>query len=237
MKRMSKREIGFRFDMIYEARVRIDRLEGGNAVVKLEGVECRFDLLRTERRDLSATGAIPSFVNSYEARQGDGWLPRGTKHDESEIQRFFRATSRKRPVYIHSVGLDSGSNHQKYEDFARLHPVGSIVEGEVIDRYSDKIRIRLEGGVNVRMGIRDYVDRWPRVRRLDLGNVHWPNRVEVIVRRIDLERHVVVVTMHGYPKDGKYCNATAGYRASYDAREGMFRLLPWERGEETRHEQ
>ena len=33
----------------------------------------------------------------------------------------------------------------------------------------------------------------------------------------------------GYPQDAKSCNTTAGCRSSYDVRNGMFRLMPWER--------
>ncbi len=51
----------------------------------------------------------------------------------------------------------------------------------------------------------------------------------MIVRRLNLERQVIVVTMYGYPRDPKYCNAAAGYRSAYDAREGMFVRLPWDR--------
>ncbi len=229
MRRISKREIGFRFGMIDEARVRIDRLERGHAVATLAGVECQLNLRRSERQDLAKKGSMKAFVNSYTTREGDGWLPKGTRPDETGIDELFGKPPKKAPVFLQSEGFNHDSNRNMYENFARLHPVGSMVEAEVIDRYSDKVRIRFEGSVHSRMSMRDYVDRWPLCRRADLGNMRWLNRIEVIVRRIDLQRHVVVVSMHGYPKDGRYCNASAGYRSSYDASEGMFRLLPWQR--------
>lgn len=229
MKRMSKREIEFRFDLMDEARVRIERFERGHAITKLEGIECRLGLLRSERRDLLATGVLLASVTSYPSRVGDGWLPRGTVEVKDDLVGFFNHRSGRQPVCLHSTGLDFDTNTRKYEQFARRHPVGSLVEAEVMAVLRNKVTLLFEGEIFSKMSISDYVDRWPSRRRNDLESFYWPARIEVIVRRIDPRRHIVAVSMHGYPKDDKYCAAAAGYRPSYDASKGMFKRLPWER--------
>ena len=228
MKRMSKREMEFRFGMIDEARVRIDRIERGHAVAVLEGVECRLDLGRSERRDIAKPGAIRVRLSSYPKRIGDGSPPRGAKPGEDPWEGF-PIRPRDRQVHLNSRGLALEWDPEPYETFARRHPVGSIVEAEVVAVSRRHIRLRFEGDLQSRASTGDHWDRWPHRRRVDRMSDHVPDRVEVIVRRLDPRRNIINVSMHGYPRDGKYCNAAAGYRSAYDAEEGIFRLLPWER--------
>ncbi len=230
MKRMSKREMQFRFDLIDETRVRIDRIERGHAVAVLEGVECRLDLGRSERRDIAKPGAIRARLSSYPKRIGDGSPARGTKPGE-DLWEGFPVRPRDRQVYLNSLGLALEWDPEPYERFARRHPVGSLVEAEVVAVHRHHIRLRFEGGLQSRASSRDHWDRWPHRRRVDRMSDHVPSRVEVIVRRLDPRRNIINVSMHGYPRDGKYCNAAAGYRSAYDAQKGIFRLLPWERNE------
>lgn len=228
LKRLSKREIKFRFDMIDDVKVRIDRIERGHTVTRLEGVECRLDVLRAERRDLANTGLIEASVNSYPARQSDGCPPRGTKPEKDGFDGLFMGP-RDRRVCIHSRGLDFDSNTRRYEKFLEDHPIGSFVEADVVARFSNKLRIMFDCGLITKLAVTDYVDRWPYCRYIDLVSVHFPHRIEVIVRRVDVARHVVAVSMHGYVRDPGYCNFSAGYRRSYDAPNGKFALLPWNR--------
>lgn len=228
MKRLSKREIKFRFDLVDDVKVRIDRIEHGHAVTRLEGVECRLDVLRDERRDLANTGSIEATVTSYPERQNDGCPPKGTKPEKEGVDGLFRSPGDKR-VCIHSRGLDFESNTRHYEKFLKDHPVGSFVEADVVARFSNKLRIIFDCGLITKLAVTDYVDRWPYCRRMDLVSVHFPNRIEVIVRRVDPGRQVISVSMHGYVSDSSYCNFAAGYRRAYDAMNGQFRDLPWDR--------
>ncbi len=230
MRRMSKREMEFRLDLVDKVRVRIDRIERGHAVAVLQGVECRLDLGRSERRDIAKPGAIRARLSSYPKRIGDGSLARGTKPSK-DLWDGFLARSRDRQVRLNSQGLALEWDLEPYETFARHHPVGSLVEAEVVRVYRHHIRLLFDGGLQSRASIGDHWDRWPRCWRVDRMSYHLPNRVEVIVRRLDPGRNIINVSMHGYPQDGKYCNAAAGYRSAYDAQKGIFRLLPWERNE------
>lgn len=227
MRRISKREIGFRFDLQGVVRVRIHRLEGGHAVTKLNGIECRLDVLRSERRDLGNVTGVLAHVDSLPPRLGDGWLPRGKGSPKADLGDFFSQCSGGRPVCLRSQGLDHPPC--RYEAFARLHPVGSLVEAEVIQTFNRKVRLRFDGGIVCTMANGDYVHRWPRGARIDRDRIDWPRRIEVIVRRIDVRRQYLDVSTHGYPKDDKYCDAAAGYRSGYDAQRGIFRRLPWEK--------
>jgi hypothetical protein len=228
MKRVSKRDIRFRFEMVDDAKVRIESIERGHAITRLEGVECHLEVLRTERRDLSNTGMIRAFVNSYPGRQGDGCPPRCTKPEKGESAGFLRGLHWRRPS-LHSQGLDHDAVTCRYEQFMHDHPVGSLVEADVVACFRNKIRIILDGDLASKLVMGDYVDRWPYCRRMDLGSLHLSNRIEVIVRRVDPPRHVIAVSMHGYPRDAGYCNYSAGYRQAYDVQKGQFRLLPWDR--------
>ena len=230
MKRTSKREMQFRFDLIDETRVRIDRIERGHAVAVLEGVECRLDRGRSEARDIAKTGTIQVQLTSYPKRIGDGLLARGTKPNKDPWDGFL-ARSTDRQVHLNSLGLALKWDPEPYEAFARRHPVGSLVEAEVVRVHRHHIRLRFKGGLQSRASTGDYWDRWPHCRRVDRTIYHVANRIEVIVRRLDPRRNIINVSMHGYPRDDKYCNATAGYRSAYDAQNGIFQLLPWERSE------
>ena len=119
--------------------------------------------------------------------------------------------------------------HVEAEDVLEIRKAVIAAEAEVVAVFGHNIRLQFEGGLQSRMSIGDYWDQWPFCRRADRTGFRVPNRIEVSVRRIDPGRRFLNVSMHGYPQDGKYCNSAAGYRSTYDARQGMFRLLPWER--------
>ena len=87
---------------------------------------------------------------------------------------------------------------EPWEAFARRHPAGSLVEAEVLAVSPNKIRLRFEGGLQTRMSIGDYWDRWPPCGRDDRMKLHVPNRIEVIVRRLEPGRRILSVSMHGY---------------------------------------
>jgi hypothetical protein len=226
MRRVSKRDIGFRFDFVNEVRVPVIHREHKGGKVMLEGVDCHLTLLPDEWRDLAHPGVIHARVSDFPERKGDGWLPKGTKPDTDAFPFPWRSSGN---VTMVSEGVQSYANTLRYEAFARRYPVGSLVEARTVTRHSNKIRIELPGGLITRMATTDYVDRWPSCPRTDVSTLDFPERVEVIVRRIYPSRHVVTVTMHGYPRDPKYCNAASGYRRNYDAQEGAFVLLPWNR--------
>ncbi len=229
MRRISKREIAFRVDMLDRVRVDIERLERGHAVVKLEGIECRLEIARSERRDLATSGKQIASVVSYPNRLGDGMPPRGLRQDRDAPDGLFRGLQELR-VCLTTPGCDHDVSTRRYQRFEKKYPVGSLIEAEVISVFRDKIRMRLAHQVYATMPINSYVDRLPNWRRMDLSRFPVPERLEVIVRSVNPEGRRVEVTLHGYQRDQKYCNATAGYRQTYDAHEGMFRLLPWRRG-------
>jgi hypothetical protein len=229
MRRVSKRDIGFRFDLIDEIRVPVIHRERTGAQVQVEGVDCLLTFSRSEWNDWTRPGVIKAAVSSYPNRQGDGWLAKGTRPDPDALSLFRQHAGR---VCLGSDGLDFDARTARYEAFARRYPVGSIVEARTVSRHSNKIRIELPGGLITRMAASDYVDRWPSCRRTDVGTIAFPEIIEVIVRRINPERHGIAVTMHGYPRDSKYCDAASGYRHSYDAANGLFKILPWNRVKE-----
>ncbi len=229
MRRMSMREMGFRFAPGDQTRVRIERIERGQAVAVLAGVECRLDLARSERRDIGNAGSVRARISSYPRALGDGSLAKGTKPSKAPWGDAFLAGSRDRQVRLNFHALTLEWSREPYEAFVRRHPVGTLVEAEVAAVFGHNIRLQFEGGLQSRMSIGDYWDQWPFCRRTDRAGFRVPNRIEVTVRRIDPGRRFLNVSMHGYPQDGKYCNTAAGYRSTYDARQGMFRLLPWER--------
>jgi hypothetical protein len=169
---------------------------------------------------------IKAAVSNYPNRQGDGWLAKGTQPDPDAFSLYRQHAER---VCLGSDALDLDARTVHYEAFARRYPVGSIVEARTVSRHSNKIGIELSGGLITRMAATDYVDRWPYCRRMDVNGIDFPEMLEVIVRRVDPSRHVIAVTMHGYPRDPKFCNAASGYRRAYDPREGMFVQLPWDR--------
>jgi len=228
MKRMSKREIAFRCEMIESAPVVIDRFEYGHAIGQVEGMECRLDISRHERQDLRGVGNRRAYLYSWPNRQGDGMLPKGYRRDDKDTW-WLRGQDDRIRARLKTSGCDEDFSILRYRQYAKTHRVGELVEAEVVKVYRNKIRLRLAKGVYSVLPIADYLDRMPGWTRMNLGRRPIPNRMEVILRRIDADRRVITVTEHGYPRDPAYCNATAGYRGSYDATEGMFRLLPWDR--------
>ena len=230
MKRMSKREMKFRLGPAGKVRVRIERIERGHAVAVLEGVECRLELGRSERRDMANPGAIRARLVSFPKASGEGSQARGTRPVKDLWEQFTGRPKEKRAT-LYSEGAALETAIEPWEAFARRHPAGSLVEAEVLAVSRNKIRLRFEGGLQTRMSIGDYWDRWPPCGRDDRMKLHVPNRIEVIVRRLDPGRRILSVSMHGYPRDPGYCNNAAGYRAAYDAAKGMFRRLPWDRNE------
>lgn len=232
MKRVSKRDIRLRFDMIESERLAIERLERGHAVVAVAGVECRLDLTKAERGDLSIAGGYFAWLDSWPNAIGDGSPPRGHRPQEDDTWSLYRRQDRAR-VCFRTRGCDFDVATLRYREYARHHRVGKLVEAQVASVFSNKVRMRLAPGVWATMPITDYVDRLPGWRRVDLGRFPVPESLQVILRHIDADRHTIRVTLHGYQRDPKYCNAESGYRGAYDAREGLFRYLPWERDDET----
>jgi hypothetical protein len=225
MRRVSKREIGFRFGLVDEVRVPVIHRERKGAEAKLEGVDCDLALLPDEWNDLARPGVIRARLSFFPERQGNGWLPKGTKPDPDAFSFTWRRTSK---VSLDSAGVHSDAKTLRYEVFAKRYPVGSLVEARVLAQSANKVRLELPGGLIIRMASGDYWNRWPSCHRTDVHSIEYPERIEVIVRRLNPDRQVIVVTMHGYPRDPKYCNAASGYRSAYNAREGMFVRLPWE---------
>jgi hypothetical protein len=228
MKRVSKRDMEFRFGLLEEVKVAIDRIEPGHAVAIVAGVACRLDLLRDERLDLGTVGALKAHVSSYRNHHGDGWLPKGTRHSQDPIDAFNRSAW-KRGVWLHSQGLDREGESERYATFEKQHPVGSMIEAAVVRVKGNYVRLRFDEGLCTRIAVWNSVDRWPDCRRMDMREFRWPNRVELIVRRVAPQRHVIQVSLHGFPRDDDYCNAAAGYRSGYDASAGLFQEMPWHR--------
>ena len=131
---------------------------------------------------------------------------------------------------LQSAGMERQADSAGYEEFARRHAVGSLIEAQVLWLRRDKIGLQLADGIRARMPVGDYVDRLPGWTRLEMWRLPVPERLEVIVRSVRPELRRVTVSLHGYPQDPEYCNAASGYRDGYDARERMFRQLPWDRG-------
>lgn len=229
MKRMSKREIAFRCEMVESAPVVIDRLVHGHAIVKADGMECRLDISRQERQDLRTIGRRRAYLTSWPNRQGDGMLPKGFRRDDKETW-WLRGQDDRIRVRLKTSGCDEEFSILRYQQYAKTHQVGELVEAAVVSVYRNKVRLRLAKGVYSTLPIADYLDRMPGWTRMNLGRRPILNLIEVILRRIDADRRVITVTEHGYPRDQDYCNAAAGYRHAYDARESMFRQLPWDRG-------
>ena len=228
MRRVSKREIGFRFGLVDEVRVPVIHRERKGAEARLEGIDCDLALLPDEWNDLARPGVIRARLSFFPERQGDGWLAKGTKPDPDALLFRWRTSGN---VTLDSEGVHSDASHLRYEAFARRYPVGSLVEARVLAQNTNKIRLELPGGLIIRMASSDYWYRWPSCDRMEVHSIEYPQRIEVIVRRINPDRQVITVTRHGYPRDPKYCNAASGYRSTYNAREGMFVRLPWERDE------
>ncbi len=226
MRRISKREIGFRFGLVDEVRVPVIHRERKGAEAKLEGVDCHLALLPDEWNDLARPGVIRARLSFFAERQGDGWLAKGTKPDPDALLFSWRTSGKVRLV---SDGVHSDAKTLRYEAFARRYPVGSLVEAHVLSQGANKVRLELPDGLIIRMASSDYWNRWPSCDRTDVHSIEYPQRIEVIVRRLNPDRQVIAVTMHGYPRDPNYCNATSGYRSAYNAREGIFVRLPWER--------
>lgn len=228
MKRISKREIEFRSDMFNSVPVVIDRFEHGHAVVKAEGMTCRLDISPSERRDLKPLARRRVWLCSWPSRQGDGMLPKGYRPEGREFW-WLRGQDDRVLARLKSPGCDKDVATLRYRRYAQSHQVGELVDADVHRVYRNKIRLRLAKGVFSTLPINDYIDRMPGWTRMDLGRWPVPNRMEVILRRVDADRCVIQVTFHGYPRDPDYCNAEAGYRGRYDATEGAFRVLPWDR--------
>jgi hypothetical protein len=230
MRRVSKREVQFRFDLIDEVRVAVTDLGPRSANVQVAGVSCHLSLLRSEWQDITRPGVLRAWVADYPVRNGDGSLPKGTRPDGNE---FPGLINRSRQVSLGTDGVEAGARSLLYEKFLRDHPLGSIVEARVVERYSNKLRIMFPCGLSTRMATTDYVDRWPKCTRMEVGNLNFPDHIEVIVRRVDIENRVIAVTMHGFPRDQKYCDAASGYRSHYDAVAADFSVLPWNRTRES----
>jgi hypothetical protein len=228
MRRTSKRQIRMKLAPAEELCLAVDNFDPGAGVVMIDGVACRLFIRRRERMDLSRQGGLRVRVVSVPEAGGDGWLPKGARETDENIPAFVRQLNR-RPVRIESEGYERNAACEDYAAFARQFPVGSLVGADVLWVRRDKIGLRLAPGIETRMPVGDFVDRPSGWRRQDLYRLPIPDRIEVIVRRVCPERKSVTVSLHGYMQDLKYCSAAAGYRSGYDAREGMFRLLPWER--------
>jgi hypothetical protein len=232
MRRTSKRQLRMNFAEGDKRRVVISQLDPGAKETTINGIGCCFQVRRNELQDLAHMDALQLTVVSVPEVEGDGRLPRGSRPDPDDINVWLRARNR-RPVLLQSAGWEKRADCAGYAEFARQHPVGSLIEARVLWLRRDKIGLRLTDGIQARMPIGDYVDRLAGWTRLELWRLPVPDRLEVIVRSVRPELRSVTVSLHGYLQDPKYCNAAAGYRRQYDAREGMFRQLPWERG---RHE-
>lgn len=228
MRRISKREINFRFDLIDRVKVTIDHFEHGYAVAKVAGVNCHLETTRAERRDIRRPGRVVAYVESFPARRGDGTLAKGFRSETNELDGFLAGRA-GRSVVLNSVARTSEMVTFKYEDFAQKYPVGTLIEARVIAVYKDKIRMQLAEGVYSTMPINSYVDRLPNWRRMDLPRFPVPEQLEVIVRSVRPSLHSVTVSLHAYQRDLKYCVSASGYRHSFDAKSSQFQHLPWER--------
>ncbi len=225
MRRVSKREIGFRFGLVDEVRVPVIHRERKGSETRLEGVDCHLALLPDEWNDLARPGVIRARLSFYPERQGDGFLAKGTRPDPDALPFPWRTSGK---VSLVSDSVDSDARTLRYEAFARRYPVGSLVEARVLMQGATKVRLELPGGLITSMASGDYWHRWPDCHRAEVQSIEYPQRIEVIVRRVNTDRKVIVVTRHGYPRDPDYCNAVSGYRSTYEAREGLFVRLPWE---------
>lgn len=150
---------------------------------------------------------------------------------------------RRRSKKKNPPGDSSEKTHQRpaknpYEEFARRHPVGSLIEATV--RWtSNEISLRLDEGVYARIPIGLYGDRLPNRKRPDLAFFPIPRKLEVIVCSVTPEDHNVMVSMHVYENDSKFCNYKSGYRSNYDTTEGLLKDYldewnPWEPRREAR---
>jgi hypothetical protein len=228
MRRTSKRQMRFGFSLNDTLRVGFGCIDPGFTMASVGGVECRLSTLWEERQDLSGGGSLRVRVVSIPESEGDGWLPKGTRRQEEDILLFMRQRNRQ-PVWVESERFNRRADPAAYEEFAHSHPVGSMIEADVLWVRRNKIGLRLAENIHARMPIGDYVDRLTGWRRMDLFRFPVPDRLEVIIRSIRPERNSVTVSLHGYLQDQKYCDAASGYRRKYDVRNGLFRLLPWDR--------
>ena len=229
MKRTSKRQMRMNFSPDDERRVAIDAIDPGSDAVTIDGMTCWLRVRRDAIRHAANPGSLRARVVSVPEAEGDGWLPKGHREEKDGILAWVRQRNR-RPVCLELAGSRRQADIEGFAEFSRRHPVGSLVEAEVLWLRRDKIGLRLAPGIETRMSAGDYVDRLPGWTRGELWRLPIPDRLEVIVRRVWPERQNVTVSLHGYMQDPQYCNAAAGYRRQYGAREGMFRQLPWDRG-------
>lgn len=222
MKRISKRELRNRFDLIDEVRVHVDSLQSKSARVSVDGVECDFDFPRSVRWQITRPEGVSAQVVSYPNPANAGFFPKGTKPDPD---RFIRKPETRRPC----LNADGQKRSEMMAAFARQHPVGTMVLAKVLFQRSGDVALEFENGVRGRLKLGHCCDHEPfrKVRWLAMPSPG--ETVEVIVREFNWRAHEVFVSMHKFRKDDRYCTYAAGFRGGYNIEDSPFERLPWEK--------
>lgn len=210
-----------------ELRVHVDALYRRGARVRVDGVDCELAFDRKARPDITRPEGLRAQLTALPVAAGPGSLPRGSKPSVSFGSTVKSAARGPTLAACGELGRNWGP---RLREFQARCPVGTLVVGKVLFRRRGDVAVEIEGAIRGRLtsGHCLGVGSRSRERWLDLPKAgQW---IEVVVREFNWRAGEVLVSLHRYRDDTKYCTFASGYRRGYSILGGPFEFLPWERG-------
>ena len=225
-RRVSKREIRHRFDSIDVVRIHVDDVRSRRALVKIDGVQCQLNFVKQARGEMLREQGVLCYVESIPHAIGDGLQRAGTK--SSEYSRKHQRNSSATPV-LKTPDEFTFNAELALKRFEKGHPVGSIVSAKVRFATSELAVLDLGLGLLARLEKGNCLDYEPGARVKWLALPQPGACVDVFVRGFRRATGEVMVSLHSYQRDDRFCAFASGYRSSYSAKGACFEKYPWEK--------
>ena len=166
------------------------------------------------------------YVESIPHAIGDGLQRAGTK--SSGYSRRLRSNSSTMPV-LKTPDEFTFNAELALKRFEMRHPVGSIVSAKVRFATSELAVLDLGLGLLARLEKGNCLDHeaGAGVKWLEL-----PQQgacVDVFVRGFNKRTAQIMVSLHSYQRDNRFCAFASGYRSGYNSKGACFEKYPWEK--------
>ena len=225
-RRVSKREIRHRFDSIDIVRVHVDDVRSRSALVKIDGVQCQLKFVKQARGEMLRESGVLCYVESIPHAVGDGVQRSGTT--SPDYSRKHKPNSSAMPV-LKTPDEFTFNAEFALKRFEQGHPVGSIVSAKVRFATSKLAVLDLGQGQLARLEKGNCLDHEAGAVVKWLALPQQGACVDVFVRGFRRATGEVMVSLHSYQRDEKFCAFASGYRSSYNSKGACFEKYPWER--------
>lgn len=225
-RRVSKREIRHRFDSIDIVRIHVDDVRSRRALVKIDGVPCQLKFVKRARGEMLRESGVLCYVESIPHAIGDGLQRAGTK--SSEYSRKHESNTSPMPV-LKTPDEFTFNAELALQRFEKRHPVGSIVSAKV--RFATRKLAVLDLGLGLlaRLEKGNCLDHEPGAGVKWLALPQQGACVDVFVRGFNKCTAQVMVSLHSYQRDSRFCAFASGYRSTYTSNGACFEKYPWEK--------